>query len=54
MTIAPVFSLAEYRSNYARALILAVVNLPPRRVAGFKSEVLVLAAVCDNQGTILV
>ncbi|MBD2810260.1 tRNA-binding protein [Xenorhabdus sp. Vera] len=34
--------------------ILAVVNFPPRRVAGFKSEVLVLAAVCDDQGTILV
>ncbi|MBI6550037.1 tRNA-binding protein [Xenorhabdus lircayensis] len=34
--------------------ILAVVNFPPRRVAGFKSEVLVLAAVCDDQGTVLI
>ncbi|MEX0444905.1 tRNA-binding protein [Xenorhabdus sp. SGI246] len=34
--------------------ILAVVNFPPRRVAGFKSEVLVLAAVCDNEGTVLI
>ncbi|PHM74328.1 tRNA-binding protein [Xenorhabdus kozodoii] len=34
--------------------ILAVVNFPPRRVAGFKSEVLVLAAVCDEQGTVLI
>ncbi|MDE1474184.1 tRNA-binding protein [Xenorhabdus bovienii] len=33
--------------------VLAVVNFPPRRVAGFKSEVLVLAAVCDDQGTVL-
>ncbi|KMJ44047.1 hypothetical protein AB204_16650 [Xenorhabdus khoisanae] len=34
--------------------ILAVVNFPPRRVAGFKSEVLVLAAVCGDQGTVLI
>ncbi|MDC9588152.1 hypothetical protein PSI23_02190 [Xenorhabdus sp. XENO-10] len=31
-----------------------LVNFPPRRVAGFKSEVLVLAAVCDDQGTVLI
>lgn len=34
--------------------ILAVVNFPPRRVAGFKSEVLVLAVVCDQNGTVLI
>ncbi len=34
--------------------ILAVVNFPPRRVAGFKSEVLVLAVMCDEKGTVLV
>ncbi|MDX7988468.1 tRNA-binding protein [Xenorhabdus sp. 12] len=34
--------------------ILAVINFPPRRVAGFKSEVLVLAAVCGEQGTVLI
>lgn len=34
--------------------VLAVVNLPYKRVAGFKSEVLVLAAVCRKKGTILV
>jgi tRNA-binding protein len=34
-------------------LVIAVVNLPPRRVAGVVSEVLVLAAVDDLAGTVL-
>lgn len=33
-------------------LVLAVVSLPPRRVAGFKSEVLVLG-VPDEQGNVV-
>ena len=34
--------------------VTAVMNFPPRRVAGFKSEVLVLAIVCEENGTVLV
>ena len=34
--------------------ITAVTNFPSMRVAGFKSEVLVLAIVCQEHGTILV
>lgn len=34
--------------------ILAVVNFPPKRVAGIKSEVLVLAVVDEVRGTILI
>lgn len=33
--------------------VISVVNFPARRVAGFKSEVLVLAAVTRDQGTVL-
>lgn len=33
--------------------IVAVMNFPAKRVAGVKSEVLVLAAVCKSNGTIL-
>lgn len=33
--------------------IVAVINFPPKRVAGVKSEVLVLAAICPTGGTIL-
>lgn len=33
--------------------VMAVVNLPPRRVAGIRSEVLVLAALCPEAGTVL-
>lgn len=34
--------------------IIAVVNFPIKRIAGVKSEVLILAAVCEQQGTILI
>ena len=33
--------------------VIGVVNLPPRRVAGIRSEVLVLASVSHETGTIL-
>ena len=34
-------------------LVIGVVNLPPRRVAGFRSEVLVLGALNDERGVVL-
>ena len=33
--------------------VIAIVNFPPRKVANFNSEVLVLGAVSDKHGTIL-
>ncbi len=33
--------------------IVAVVNFPTKKVAGVKSEVLVLASVCEQNGTLL-
>lgn len=33
--------------------VIAVFNFPPKRVAGIVSEVLVLAAVCPVNGTVL-
>lgn len=33
--------------------VIAVINFPPKKVAGVNSEVLVLAAVCDESGTVL-
>jgi len=33
--------------------ISAVMNFPPLRIAGVKSEVLVLAGVCEENGTVL-
>ena len=33
--------------------VSAVMNFPPMRVAGVKSEVLVLAGVCEENGTVL-
>ncbi len=34
-------------------LVVGVVNFPPRRIAGFKSEVLVLGALDDEHGVVL-
>lgn len=34
--------------------ILAVANFPPKKIAGFTSEVLVLATVSEQEGTILI
>lgn len=33
--------------------IIAVMNFPAKRIAGVKSEVLVLGAVCPKQGTVI-
>jgi tRNA-binding protein len=45
-------------TNYSReqlkgSLIVAVVNFPPKRIGPFTSEVLVLGALDDEQGVIL-
>jgi tRNA-binding protein len=45
-------------TNYTReelegTLVVAVVNFPPRQIGPFSSEVLVLGAVDDDQGVIL-
>jgi tRNA-binding protein len=34
-------------------LVVGVVNFPPRRIAGFSSEVLVLGALDDEKGVVL-
>ncbi|NER47996.1 MAG: tRNA-binding protein [Symploca sp. SIO1A3] len=52
-------SSAQLTENYSAddligKQICAVVNFPPRRVAGVKSEVLVLAIVCKDNGTVLI
>ena len=51
-------SSAQITENYTAAdlkgkQIMAVMNFLPKRIAGVKSEVLVLAAVCDTKGTVL-
>ena len=51
-------SSAQLTENYAAEdlvdrLVVAVVNLSPKRVAGVKSEVLVLGAVSGRLGTLL-
>ena len=51
-------SSAQIVENYSKEKLInqqvvAVVNFPPKLVAGVKSEVLVLAAVCDKNGTVL-
>jgi tRNA-binding protein len=45
-------------AHYAREalqdrLVVAVVNFPPRRIAGFESEVLVLGALDGEKGVVL-
>ncbi len=45
-------------TNYSREdllgrLVVAVVNFPPRQIGPFRSEVLVLGAVDDDKGVIL-
>ena len=45
-------------TNYSRdqlegSLVVAVVNFPPRRIGPFSSEVLVLGALDDEKGVIL-
>ncbi len=52
-------SSAQLTGNYTPedligSMIIAVLNFEPRRVAGVKSEVLVLALLCPDSGTVLV
>ncbi|UOA09260.1 tRNA-binding protein [Methylobacter sp. S3L5C] len=52
-------SSAQLTENYTAEELIgkqicAVVNFPPRRVAGVKSEVLILAIVCNDNGTVLI
>ena len=52
-------SSAQITQNYSKAellgkQVLAVANFPVKKVAGIKSEVLVLAAVDEEHGTVLV
>ena len=51
-------SSAQLTGNYtpdslAGKQIVAVANFPPKRIAGVKSEVLVLGAVSDTHGVVL-
>lgn len=41
------------REDLDGRLVVAVVNFPPRRIAGFQSEVLVLGALSDERGVVL-
>jgi tRNA-binding protein len=52
-------SSAQLTENYSEEdliglQICAVINFAPRRVAGVKSEVLILAIVCSDNGTVLI
>jgi tRNA-binding protein len=41
------------REELEGTLVVGVVNFPPRRVAGFDSEVLVMGALDNEQGVVL-
>ena len=41
------------REQLEGRLVVGVVNFPPRRIAGFESEVLVLGALDDAKGVVL-
>ena len=41
------------RESLEGRLIVAVVNFPPRRIAGFESEVLVMGALDGEKGVVL-
>ena len=41
------------REQLEGRLVVGVVNFPPRRIAGFESEVLVLGALDDEKGVVL-
>lgn len=46
--------IAHYpREELQDRLVVAVVNFPPRRIAGFESEVLVLGALDRSKGVVL-
>ncbi|MBP0015721.1 MAG: tRNA-binding protein [Roseofilum sp. SBFL] len=52
-------SSAQITQNYSKeslvhTQVICVMNFAPKRVAGVKSEVLVLAAVSEEQGTVLI
>lgn len=52
-------SSAQITQNYTEEelvgqQIIAVLNFPPKKVAGINSEVLILAAVCEDEGTVLI
>lgn len=51
-------SSAQLTENYSKEdligrQVVAVLNFPPKKVAGVKSEVLVLAALCPDNRTVL-